>query len=445
MKVDMKEIHNFSDDLKKEAEEIQGQLDQVKTSLGTINGMECFSGKAAKQAKQYFSDAHLTLLSSFHQLFDNLSERVEQHIQSFEQEVDSEEDARIKSSYLEEISEDIKETYKELKEHNEEIGEIIEEVTDISSARPPDFSDVSEYYHKTRDKLKDVADDLNSFSGKKQDDSAENLIHHIETTMNRAQTQEGKARFSDYVDGVALEGLPFLKETAKDYERKRMYDQLNMQDPVETMKNVDVDVRYTGDEKKKDPKLGGGTLTYQKGNQEMIKGEDIDYEELGLKPDKTTVNGYEISYAMVDGELVIYKDNPDLTYYTNRNKMGHVNHTMAKTTKMSTRLYTDYVMGRVGMRGLNKANPTISNRIKQFNNKHGDNIAVKGLNYGAPMFASDFVQGKLPYWNKIITAPVPDVGDEEIVLYVSDDDGKSWNGKMRFETKKDGTISHKEF
>src|SRR5699024_377292 len=112
--------------------------------------MSSFSGKAAKEAKQYFGELHLKILESFRGLFDDLEANLQQHIDTFGSEVDSSDSAIIKSSYLQEVKEDINEVFEDLEKQDEIIHDTIKEGSDISSATSPSFSDVDEWKKKQK-------------------------------------------------------------------------------------------------------------------------------------------------------------------------------------------------------------------------------------------------------------------------------------------------------
>ena len=67
--------------------------------------MRSFSGKAAKEAKQYFGELILTILESFRGLFDDLEGNLQQHIENFGSNVDGNDSAIIKSDYLQDVKE----------------------------------------------------------------------------------------------------------------------------------------------------------------------------------------------------------------------------------------------------------------------------------------------------------------------------------------------------
>src|SRR5699024_881948 len=102
-KVDIAEVEAFSNDLEEISSNVRSSLDKVQERIDAVNNMESFSGKAAKEAKGYFNELHLTLLESFRGLFDDLNENLKQHIKSFGTEVDASESAIIESNYLQDV------------------------------------------------------------------------------------------------------------------------------------------------------------------------------------------------------------------------------------------------------------------------------------------------------------------------------------------------------
>src|SRR5690625_6590736 len=70
-KVDISEVTDFSHDLQEASADFRSQLDKVKEGIEAVNGMSSFSGKTAKEAKQYFGELHITILESFRGLFED--------------------------------------------------------------------------------------------------------------------------------------------------------------------------------------------------------------------------------------------------------------------------------------------------------------------------------------------------------------------------------------
>jgi len=240
-KVDISEVHEFSDDLQGASEEIQSSLIKVKKGIENINGMSSFSGKAAKEAKQYFGELHLTILESFRGLFDDLEANLQQHIEKFGSDVDSSDSAIIKSSYLQEVKEDINEVFEDLEKQDEIIHDTIKEVSDISSATPPSFSDVDEWKKKAIKKFTELEEDLSSFNGVGDETNVKEIMHQIETVMSNAKTSEGKARFADF-KGATRSG-----ELAKliDYNANKREERKDKLDSLKEKLKDGEDLSYT--------------------------------------------------------------------------------------------------------------------------------------------------------------------------------------------------------
>ncbi|MFD1068250.1 T7SS effector LXG polymorphic toxin [Oceanobacillus locisalsi] len=217
-KVDISEVKDLQNDLEEASTNFRSQLDQVKESIEAINSMSSFSGKAAKEAKQYFSELHLTILESFRGLFDDLEANLEEHLEAFRSGVDVSETAVIRSNYLQDVQEDVNELYEDLVKQDEIIHDTIQEVSDISSATPPSFSDVSDYKTKVIKKLKEVDEDLTSFTSTGDETDVQAIMSQIEAVMSNAQTSKGKARFADF-EG-ASQGSDLGKLQAYSHEKK---------------------------------------------------------------------------------------------------------------------------------------------------------------------------------------------------------------------------------
>src|SRR5699024_9280906 len=183
------EVIDFSDDLQEASADIRSQLDKVEENIETINSMGSFSGKAAKEAKQYFGEMNLTILESFRGLFDDLEANLQQHIDKFGSDVDGSDSALIKSNYLQDVKEDINEIFEDLEKQDEIIHDTIKEVSDISPATPPSFSDVDEWKKKAIKNLTELDEDLSSFNGVGDETDVKEIMHQIETVMSNAKTR----------------------------------------------------------------------------------------------------------------------------------------------------------------------------------------------------------------------------------------------------------------
>lgn len=262
-KVDITEVTEFLNDLQEASAEMQSQLDNVKESIETINSMSSFSGKAAKEAKNYFEELHGTILESFKGLFDDLEENLKQHIQTFESNVDSSDSAVIQHNYLKEVQEEINDVFEDLEKQDEIIHHTIQEVADIASATPPPFSDVNEWKGKADKKIKELNEDLDAFTGEGDETDVKAIMEEIEAAMGNAKASEGKARFADF------EGASQMKELAKlqDYNEDKQEER---QGEIEKARNIK-------DKTIKD--LDADSQTYLQEAYTQLKNEDISKDQ----------------------------------------------------------------------------------------------------------------------------------------------------------------------
>ena len=105
--------------------------------------------------------------------------------------MDSSDTAVIESDYLQDVREDINEVYEELENEDESIHGTIEDVSNITSPTSPDFSDANEWKKKSVEKIKELDEDLASFTST-GDETDVKEMNKIETVMNNAKTSEEK-------------------------------------------------------------------------------------------------------------------------------------------------------------------------------------------------------------------------------------------------------------
>src|SRR5699024_8163879 len=166
-----------------------------------------------------------------------------QHLQTFESEVDSSDTAVIESDYLQDVREDINEVYEELENEDESIHETIEDVSDITSATSPDFSDVNEWKKKSVEKIKELDEDLASFTSTGDETDVKEIMNKIETVMNNAKTSEGKARFADFKGASDNSDLKKLQDYNEDkldeeFENARTTKESVLKDADESSKTI---------------------------------------------------------------------------------------------------------------------------------------------------------------------------------------------------------------
>jgi len=208
----------------------------VIKSIEAIDGMSSFSGKTAQDAKRYFNELHVTVLAAFQGLFAELEANVRQHIKTFESEVDDSENAIITSHHLEAVREDIEEVFGKLKNEDETIHDIISGVSDLTSAKSPDFSDVNEWKKKAVKEIKELEADINSFTSTGNVTDVQAIIQQIETVINRASGNTGETKFKDFKGASSIEALEKLVTYNKDNEIHNILNAISKMDGNERIK-----------------------------------------------------------------------------------------------------------------------------------------------------------------------------------------------------------------
>ncbi|MBT2598932.1 MULTISPECIES: T7SS effector LXG polymorphic toxin [unclassified Oceanobacillus] len=211
-KIDVSEINDFSDDLNMASDDITLNLKKVKENINQLTDLTSFSGKAAMEAKNYFNDFHKTLAESLTGLFDDLVKNVSKHLEKFETDVDSNAFVIIESDYLKDTEADISEYYEKLYNQYEAIKEAVDSVTDISTATAPIFYSVNKDKNESNKVITELDEKLAIFISGNEVSEIKNLIHQIESTMSRAQKNEGVDRFADYTSASDNSGLAALKD-----------------------------------------------------------------------------------------------------------------------------------------------------------------------------------------------------------------------------------------
>ncbi|WP_416150195.1 T7SS effector LXG polymorphic toxin [Salipaludibacillus sp. HK11] len=216
-KVDLSEVIDFSDEFKSTSEDITVSLLKVAQNIEDICNMSSFSGKTADQAKLYFSDFHLTMLTTFNGLLNDLYQNLNQHIEDFQSKVDESSKTIINSDYVRDTMEDLHEQNEALEVLHNEVSNIIRSVSDISSVTTPSFRFVKDDHDTAINVAENVLEDVQSFRsvGRRSSAEIESLLQEIKTTLNHADAVSGSARFTDYKGGTVSAGLATLREYNK--------------------------------------------------------------------------------------------------------------------------------------------------------------------------------------------------------------------------------------
>ncbi|MED4126519.1 hypothetical protein P4641_21545, partial [Halalkalibacterium halodurans] len=98
--------------------------------------------------------------------------------------------------------------------------------------------------------------------------------------------------------------------------------------------------------------IGEGKITYKwdgPGDKIQARGVPIDYKALGIEDyvETVKVNGYDVNYAVIDGQFILLRDNPDLEYYTQGAKTGKLEAEIAGMASFTSYAVGAYATSRV--------------------------------------------------------------------------------------------------
>ncbi|MDY7223990.1 ribonuclease YeeF family protein [Halalkalibacterium halodurans] len=182
--------------------------------------------------------------------------------------------------------------------------------------------------------------------------------------------------------------------------------------------------------------IGEGKITFKwdgPGDKMQARGVPVDYEALNIIPEVVEINGYELKYKVIDGQFVLFRDNPDLEYYTQGARIGNpevrylgdLEYQMAMITSDLAYWGAAYQIGAWGNRipGARYINDNLNKKFRV----EGGNF-VRGV-------AMNRLQNSIPVWKNIVGTTVPKTGTVQVLVYISDDGGKTWDGKALFTLK----------
>lgn len=155
-----------------------------------------------------------------------------------------------------------------------------------------------------------------------------------------------------------------------------------------------------------------------------VRGGKVDYdalEEQGIIPNRFVTNsGHAIHYTDIDGKLVIFMDDPDVHYYTNAHKQTILNWASIRASQVLGTLLGANIAYSWATRNVSK-DTVLMEEVKPPTMKDAaKNVATGTL--GIP----------------ILTTPVPSVGTEERILWISIDEGETWDTKVYIEVDANG-------
>src|SRR5690625_325962 len=185
LKVDLKEVIAFSEQVHKTREQIVTDLDTVQKHMERIISTDEFTGKTANTTKDYFIEVHQVLIDAFQQLLIEIDENLTRHIEHFLAQVDTDEATIIDRNYLNTLLETIDKDYIAFQDEARQIANALSHVANYAPVTIPLLSPAEEMKHECQTTVENVEANLNAFTATKQSSHTEQLMFQIEQLINQ--------------------------------------------------------------------------------------------------------------------------------------------------------------------------------------------------------------------------------------------------------------------
>lgn len=230
-KVDMSEVHRFSEDLANISSSVTEVLKQINSDVEKIISMDSFSGEAADKAKSYYNNVHGITIKLFQDLWSELEVNLTNHIETFATVVDTDKAAIIESNYLAETSTEIEEGHITLALEESSVHKTIDSIVDICYVNKPVLESALTSNEKAIEIIKTTHDNLDSFksNGKDGIEQLDSVMKDIRKAMDEAGKESGSKRFDTGIDGEkvlavlskAVTNLTYVKDLTAGYTTNR--------------------------------------------------------------------------------------------------------------------------------------------------------------------------------------------------------------------------------
>lgn len=471
---------------------MNSQLKDLKEPIHTVERAmnvtiddDSMDGEAAQSIKNFFRNSHLPLIRYWDTSI-NKGENMIMSVRNAANSFDSHPNAYVSEAFIEgEIMPQLEKLKQDVAESTDNVNAIIDEVSDIVSIPRLDDSRIQagidrakkhaqitienlyEFDYKANASMLKYAEILNPLKNYISD-----LMSAVESGINSQSALTAVTLSTDMPEEIlALHDNPKQMRTVL-----TAYDVFKEQSPQIAMSmamnpmgavqwlnpyaygvakrmflasgNIDVVNHYSPSQQVKGMSVdaGGNVVTSANGDEiggEIIndwgnghieaKGGNIDIQELkdaGVRVQTfTTVNGKELHYTVENGEFILFRHEPETHYYTNGYTQTRSNVVLAHGAMFVGGILT-YSIGKSISRGEYKGN------VKK------DNTVVMEVKKDKTIFdfakekGKSFLLGTLP----IIGTSMPKTGSQEIIVWLSDDEGENWDTKVHVEVDPNGEV-----
>ncbi len=462
----MKLLHTQSlrNAIEENTKQLEAQIEQYQNLENSIQDFisleNSFNGKGGKAIRLFYQDWHVPLVEYF-----QLSlKQYQQKLLDLKQATIALEPAKegmIREEFLDgELTNGLKNTETNTISLVDDVNASLSTVSDIVSIPKLSDQDFLSQVQHARNEIDETIHDLQQFDHRqtsylvemKQD--IQQIIQYIDEM--KGLMIGGKINVSTYQSGQ-LNHLMQYKQLKVSLEQKQLQEMLSMfgsylttfwnifgrtfisSSPTysyELLKGYERDFAGVAE-------LSGAdhpnAQEFVDGTHQVAKGKDMDLSMLeemdGVAIETFNLRGVPMNYAIINDRLVIFRNEPDLWYYTQNTEYGLTEEIFGQIGKTTASAFGEYFIGK----GASKI-PGAS----ALNNKMGNmpDIPGTGANSGDLLKeqASESIQKQIPFWKEIVSAEVPKSGTKQVLVYIGGD-GENWDRRAMITMSSDGVVS----
>ncbi|PAE16574.1 hypothetical protein CHH91_07890 [Virgibacillus sp. 7505] len=203
-KVDMSEVNRFSEDLSNISSNIKDGLEKLNSDIDKITKMESFRGKAADNAKSYYTNVHGMTIKLFQDLWSELEVNLTTHIETFATVVDTDKAAIIENDYLTDTTKELGTQHAKLETEESSIHKTINGILDICSVDKPQLRESTIQKEESEEVTKNTNENLENYQSANYGDigALDKVIDQIGNAMTEAGKKSGTERFEKGADSA---------------------------------------------------------------------------------------------------------------------------------------------------------------------------------------------------------------------------------------------------
>ena len=244
-KVDIKELTDYKNDIKRTSSAVKGQIENAIQSMRAIPSSQAMEGQVGMAVSETISSNHIPTLIGLKSSYDQLASEVEKTLNDFKSSTgESSGSAVITEDVLTRIPGKLDNLLESYNERTNSIKGIYTEISDLVSLTLPK-SNLAETINDTKKHVKKIQTDVSTFENGKTSDSIDALLSQIESQIGRITSTKSlgygspnflffsmKNEFVSTMDQAEkamiqqerLEAEEIRKQKAEDWNRLGPYD-----------------------------------------------------------------------------------------------------------------------------------------------------------------------------------------------------------------------------